>query len=433
MVTKIRILFLASSPQQTSEIFVTIEMNKIRTKLQMAKLRDNFEFIPLLGVQPEHLLDHLNQYQPHVVHFSSHGSEAGEIILEDDTGNEKPVTSDTLTALFSTVKDNIKLVVLNSCFSRTQGTRISSTVDFVIAMNSDIGNDAAITFSESFYSALAYGRTIQESFKQAKTGILLAHIPQDHIPELLVREGVDIDYALIESIRSPEAEQFDTEQSNVWPAKYLIAFGMAFLCTVVVVMAHKLFLTPDLVPPERPIEVEPRIALEKLHKIDLRTYLSDEHSTDERLAAPTVLSIPLQYRSLVQPAKMVSIEKERAELAIAETSVAFEWRHFVLQHTENYGKWLGIESDVFKKTLPAGGAIFHETLFVSTHPIQWKELIRLLDNPSTNSLQVTVTSVVGDQIITVVCNAALEFVRNDIGKYRSTHPEPFMKATIPCV
>lgn len=430
-VTKVRILFLASSPQQTGDIFVTAEMNRIRTKLQLAKLRDNFEFIPMLGVQPEQLLDYLNQYQPHIIHFSNHGSEAGEIILEDNIGNAKPVTSDTLTALFSTVKDNIKLVVLNSCFSRIQGKGINSTVDFVIAMNNDIGNDAAITFSESFYSALAYGRTIQESFEQAKTGLLLADIPQEHIPELLVREGVGTDHALAEAMRSSDVERLVIDQANnVWPARQLVVFGMIFLCAVV---AYMLIHNIGTLAPERPIESAPRIALEKLKQIDLRTYLDEEHSIAERLAAPTVLSIPLQYQSLVQPAKTVSIENERAELAIAKASIAFEWRHFVSQHKENFGKWLGIESDAFKTTLSAGGAIFHETLFVSKDPIQWKELIKLLDNPSTNLLQVTVISTVGDQSITTVCNADLIFIRDHIAKYRSTNSAPFMQTTIPCM
>ena len=33
------------------------------------------------------------RHQPHIVHFSGHGSPAGEIILEDDAGRMWPVSA----------------------------------------------------------------------------------------------------------------------------------------------------------------------------------------------------------------------------------------------------------------------------------------------------------------------------------------------------
>ncbi len=49
------------------------------------------------AVRTQDLLQALNEVKPRVVHFSGHGSEAEELILEDDMGNSKPVSKEAIT------------------------------------------------------------------------------------------------------------------------------------------------------------------------------------------------------------------------------------------------------------------------------------------------------------------------------------------------
>jgi len=82
-------------------------------------------------------------------------------------------------------------VLLNACYSRVQGEAVSQVIDFVVGMGDAIGDEAARVFAASFYRALAFHRSVQEAFDQARTALLLEGIPEEDIPELLVKPGVD--------------------------------------------------------------------------------------------------------------------------------------------------------------------------------------------------------------------------------------------------
>jgi len=58
-------------------------------------------------------------------------------------------------------------------------------------MKSEIGDEAAITFSEYFYSALGYGRSVKEAFEQGITALMLEGVHEENIPVLISRKGID--------------------------------------------------------------------------------------------------------------------------------------------------------------------------------------------------------------------------------------------------
>jgi hypothetical protein len=183
-------LFLAANPIGTQQLALDEEIREITNKIRLSDARDVLELVSVWAVRPDDLLQYLNQYKPQIVHFSGHGSDAGEIILVDNNGNSKPVSPQALKALFSTLRDNIQIVVLNACYSRIQGKAISEVIDYVVGMNSAIGDKAAIVFAASFYRALGFDRTVKEAFDQAIAALLLEGIPEEGTPELLVKNDV---------------------------------------------------------------------------------------------------------------------------------------------------------------------------------------------------------------------------------------------------
>jgi hypothetical protein len=190
IVDKVRIVFFAANPESTTKIKLDEEIREITQKIRASDYRDSIELISAWAVRPDDLLQYLNQYKPQIVHFSGHGSQSGEIILVDPHGNPKPVSKRALQGLFSTLKDNIQVVLLNACYTRTQAEAISETINFVIGMNNAVGDEAAITFAASFYRAIGFNRTVQEAFDQARTALLLEGNAEDIAPEMLVKEGV---------------------------------------------------------------------------------------------------------------------------------------------------------------------------------------------------------------------------------------------------
>lgn len=189
--TKCKILFLAANPVGTNPLALDEESRQIDQKIRAAEHRDALELITKWAVHPDDLLDYLNQYRPHVVHFSGHGTDAEQILLADDSKRAKPVSAAALKQLFTTLKDNIRVVVLNACYSEAQAQAIVQVIDCTIGMKREIGDEAAIAFAAAFYRAVGCGRSVQDAFDQGKTALMLHGIPEETTPALLVRQGID--------------------------------------------------------------------------------------------------------------------------------------------------------------------------------------------------------------------------------------------------
>ncbi len=198
MAEKIKILFLAANPRASTPLRLDEEIRQIHEKIRAAEFRDSFELQSRWAVRPLDLLQAFNEVRPHVVHFSGHGTRNAELVLEDDAGTPKPVSVTAIESLFSTVKDNIRLVLLNACHSEDQARAVSKAIDCTVGMSAAIGDEAAITFASTFYGALAFGRSVGQAFEQGRVALMLQGIPEDQTPVLLARQGIDaLDVSLV--------------------------------------------------------------------------------------------------------------------------------------------------------------------------------------------------------------------------------------------
>jgi len=130
------------------------------------------------------------RYCPHVVHFSGHGVPGG-LLFVDDRGASMPVAADALGAVFRALRDNVRLVFLNACYSADQAGAIGEHIDFVVGMQRAFSDQAAIQFARAFYLSLGYGRTVFTAFEAALAALMLEGIAEEGAPQLLVRPGVD--------------------------------------------------------------------------------------------------------------------------------------------------------------------------------------------------------------------------------------------------
>lgn len=185
------ILFLAASPDGMTRLALDKECREIREKLRSSDFPKALKLRTEWAVRPDDLLQYLNEYRPQAVHFSGHGSRSEELILHDESDLARPVSLPALRALFTTLKDNIRLVVLNACYSRSQAEAIVEIIDCAVGMKRAIGDRAAIVFAASFYRALGFGRSVKDAFDQGCSALLLQNIPEQNTPELLLKKGVD--------------------------------------------------------------------------------------------------------------------------------------------------------------------------------------------------------------------------------------------------
>lgn len=209
MSEKVKILFLSANPKDISRIRLDEEMREVDEIIRMGERRDQLELILHPAARPGDLRQALLRHQPHILHFSGHGSPTEGIIVEDKSGNTKLVSTDALAALFRTIKDNLSVVLLNACYSALQAEAIGQVVDFTIGMRKEIGDRSAIVFSAAFYQGLAYGRSVQESFDLGAGALMLEGIPESETPALLTKKGADAAraYLVPQGERRPGGEQ----------------------------------------------------------------------------------------------------------------------------------------------------------------------------------------------------------------------------------
>jgi hypothetical protein len=187
----LRILFLAANPIDSSPLRLAAEQRDIERKLESSEMRADIALTSVFAARPSDLLLQMNKIRPQILHFSGHGASSGEIILESETGEAKAVGPSALKALFESFRPQLQIVVLNSCYSADQADAFTEIVDAVIAMKDSIGDRAAIAFASAFYSALGFGRSVSEAFKQGRIAILLEGVPDADVPALLHRETSD--------------------------------------------------------------------------------------------------------------------------------------------------------------------------------------------------------------------------------------------------
>lgn len=187
---KIKILFLAANPSDSNRLHIEEEIRSVTKNIRLSDKRDDLDLISAWAVRPDDLLQELNEHKPHIVHFSGHGNHTGELVLLDRNGASKPVGEVALKSLFLVLKDNIRVVILNACYSQIQAKAIATVVDCVIGVNAEIGDEAAVIFSSSFYRAIAFGRSVQDAFEQAKVALLFEGVAEEEAPILFCRSGI---------------------------------------------------------------------------------------------------------------------------------------------------------------------------------------------------------------------------------------------------
>ncbi|ACC83828.1 CHAT domain-containing protein [Nostoc punctiforme] len=211
---QIKILFLAADPSNAARLRLGQELRDIREKLQLAKERDRFILDSRESVRLGDISQAIFDVEPQIVHFSGHGTSTGELCFEDLLGEYQPVQPDALAALFELVADQINCVVLNACYSEAQAKAIAQHISFVIGMNKEIGDQAAIAFAVGFYKALAARRTIDQAYKFGCVEIRLQGIAEHLTPVLYTKQNSVSPVSEVQQIDSNKSTGVTNAQST---------------------------------------------------------------------------------------------------------------------------------------------------------------------------------------------------------------------------
>ena len=195
---KINVLFLAANPANArSQQRLDQEAREIHERIRVGTFRDAFNFTSKWAVRPTDLQEALLRHRPQVLHFSAPRNKCQGLALADRFGKVKVLDKQALANLLGIFKTQIRLVILNACYSAPQVEALSQVIDFTIGMEERIPEPSAILFAASLYRALAFGESINDAFSLARNDLELANLPGAAVPKLIVREGSDATRPLV--------------------------------------------------------------------------------------------------------------------------------------------------------------------------------------------------------------------------------------------
>jgi CHAT domain-containing protein/WD40 domain-containing protein len=181
----LRILVMAASPTDFEPLDVETEYQKVRTALEGLCSTGRVELERVPGGTLTDLRRTLWHGQYHVFHFIGHGrydptAQDGAVALQGPDGRAQPVSGADLGALLHDHR-SLRLAMLNSCegarggvsdpYSGTAQSLVHQGIPAVVAMQFEITDQAAITFSHTLYEAVAVGYPLDAAMAEARNAV----------------------------------------------------------------------------------------------------------------------------------------------------------------------------------------------------------------------------------------------------------------------
>lgn len=182
-----RVLFLGANKRGHT----VLELQTEKRYLEEVTEDSSLDVRGLLNASASTILGELHDNGPSIVQFSAHGSDSDDgagLWLED---SEEPTTGAELAAMFATANKErtdggVQVVLLNACQSVETGRAIAEHVPFVVAVEDDIPDEAAVFFTPLLYEQLAKGRDIVSAVAHARRQLVdAAHFDADQIPDFV--------------------------------------------------------------------------------------------------------------------------------------------------------------------------------------------------------------------------------------------------------
>jgi Flp pilus assembly protein TadD len=262
MTTPLRILTVIAAPRGVPPLDTEREWNKLNQALAdliQRKLvivdRLNPATLPALQQQ-------LHRQPYHALHFIGHGnfdarSQIGSLLFEDSEGEAARVSSSDLGVVLHD-HGSLRLVVLNACeggrpsnddpFGGTAPRLVQQGIPAVIAMQFPVTDEAAITFSNGFYGALADNYPVDAALAEACKALLTDGSGVEWgTPVLYMRapDGYIFDLTIPPTLQTtPAPAPQPAPSTNVPPTQpkptlqpaYYVGAGLAILLILLIVL-----------------------------------------------------------------------------------------------------------------------------------------------------------------------------------------------------
>lgn len=211
-----KILIVFANPRGTNALRLGEEDRTIQECIRRSKNRDNLTLTICHAATVDDVRRALLDAEYEIVHFSGHGTGTG-LAFEDKTGQLFIPPQQALADLLADFSPPIKCLLLNACYSVSQGKFTSLGVPYTIAMEGPVSDDAAIRFAEAFYDSIGAGKDTEFSFRQGIHALRLLSHPDSVVPHLL-KKG---EFTTVEHLHPTNDIPLRSERSHGSPALLL--------------------------------------------------------------------------------------------------------------------------------------------------------------------------------------------------------------------
>jgi len=162
-INPLHILFTAATPQHAGQINVGYE-TRFKDLIREFDRKDKIQFKEEHGLSQERFRNYLFTNDPHIVHFAGHGETEG-LVLQD-----RSLDASVLLSLVK-LQHNTQVVLLNACNTLPMAKELAAYIPYVIGTPGPLSDDAAISFARGFYTGIATGRSVEDSYRYAVNSI----------------------------------------------------------------------------------------------------------------------------------------------------------------------------------------------------------------------------------------------------------------------
>jgi len=189
---RLRVLFLAANPKDLALLDLQGEAAAIEKQVHRGTLDGKVDFQSAWAVTADILHEQVLAYDPHIVHFAGHGNSRGELeLLDAATEEARPIPIQAFARILTSAC-KARCVVLNACYSARLAQELAlSGVDVVLGMRDEVPDTTALAFSESFYRAIAFGKSVRDAVEGARGVIEARGLEGVELIQINCRPGVD--------------------------------------------------------------------------------------------------------------------------------------------------------------------------------------------------------------------------------------------------
>ncbi|OGO32895.1 MAG: hypothetical protein A2Z16_11795 [Chloroflexi bacterium RBG_16_54_18] len=214
----LKVLVMVSSPSDYPPLDVETEYSRLSNALQPLAQKGLVNLERIDNATFEALQRQLRTGKHHIFQFIGHGgfnpgSQEGVLILENENNLGKIVSGQELGWLLHNYP-SLRLVVLNACEGARSGRQdpfagvaqslVQQGIPAVIAMQFEITDQAALIFSQNFYTAITEGNPVDTALSEARMSIFTS--------------GNDIEWGTpVLFTRSSDGRLFDIQLSHPLP------------------------------------------------------------------------------------------------------------------------------------------------------------------------------------------------------------------------